>query len=59
MHLHFIFASPIGRVNKKGEALQKICNTSPICETMLIYKAVATGNGKNEFYRETTHSNCK
>ncbi len=28
-------------------------------ETMPIYKAVATGNGKNQFYRETTRSNCK
>jgi hypothetical protein len=30
MHLHFIFSSPIGGVNKKGEALQKIRNASPI-----------------------------
>jgi hypothetical protein len=28
-------------------------------ETMPIYKAVATGNGKNLFLRETTRSNSK
>ncbi len=27
--------------------------------TMPIQKAVATGNGNNEFYIETTRSNCK
>jgi hypothetical protein len=26
---------------------------------MPIYKAVATGNGNNEFYRDTTRSNLK
>jgi hypothetical protein len=44
MYSHFIFSSPIGGANKKGEALQKIRNTLPISvETMPIYKAVATG----------------
>jgi hypothetical protein len=28
-------------------------------KTMPIYKAVATGNRNNEFYREKTHSNLK
>ncbi len=28
-------------------------------ETMPIYKAVATGNRNNEFYRDTARSNCK
>jgi hypothetical protein len=28
-------------------------------ETMPIYKAVASGNGNIEFYRETTRSNLK
>jgi hypothetical protein len=28
-------------------------------ETMPIYKAIATGNGNKEFYRETARSNCK
>jgi hypothetical protein len=28
-------------------------------ETIPIYKAVATGKGKNEFYRERTRSNLK
>ncbi len=28
-------------------------------ETIPIYKAVATGTGNNEFYREWTHSNVK
>jgi hypothetical protein len=35
------------------ESLQKIRHALPI------NKAVATGNGKNEFYRETTRSNFK
>jgi hypothetical protein len=30
MYLHFIFSSPIGGAKEKGEALQKICNASPI-----------------------------
>ncbi len=28
-------------------------------ETIPIYKAVATGKGNNEFYRESTRSNLK
>jgi hypothetical protein len=39
--------------------LAKICNASPIRETMPIYKSVASGNGKKEFYKETTCSNLK
>ncbi len=29
---YIIFTSPIGGANKKGDALQKICNASPICD---------------------------
>jgi hypothetical protein len=39
--------------------LAKIFNASPIRETVLSYKAVASGNGKKEFYKETTCSNLK
>ena len=59
MYLHFIFSSPIGGANKKGEALQKFAALHLFVETMPIYKAVATGNGNIEFYRETTRSICK
>ncbi len=43
----------------EGEALQKICNSLPICETSHINLAVASGNGNKEFYREATSSNFK
>jgi hypothetical protein len=46
-------------VKKKGEALQKFAALSLFVVTMPIYKAVATGNGNNEFYREPACSNCK
>jgi hypothetical protein len=58
MYLHFIFSSPIGGT-KKGEALQKFATLRLFVETMPIYKAVATGNGNNETYREATRSNLK
>jgi hypothetical protein len=47
MYLHYF--------HKKGEALQKICNALPIRRDNAF---LATGNGNNKFYRETTHSNC-
>jgi hypothetical protein len=45
--------------HKKGEALQKFATLRLFVETMPIYKAVASGNGNIEFYRETTRSNLK
>jgi hypothetical protein len=56
MNLHFIFSSPIGGANKKGEALQKLCNS---VETMPIYTAVATGKRNSQLYRERTRSYLK
>jgi hypothetical protein len=50
---------PIGRAKKKGEALQKLAMLCLFVETMPISKAIATGNGNNEFYKETTRSNLK
>jgi hypothetical protein len=38
---------------------QKFTTLHLFVETMPLYKAVATGNGYNEFYRETTRSNLK
>jgi hypothetical protein len=52
MYLHFIFSSPIG-------GAKKFAMLRPFVKTMPIYKAVATGNGNNEFYREMTCSICK
>ncbi len=52
MFLHFIFSSPIG-------GAKKFAMLRLFVETMPINKAVATGNGNNEFYRETTRSICK
>jgi hypothetical protein len=39
--------------------LAKIRSASPIRMTMPIQKAVASGNGNIEFYRESTRSNLK
>jgi hypothetical protein len=58
MYLHFIFSSPIGGA-QKGEALKKFAMLRLFVETTPIYKAVASGNGQIEFYRETTCSNLK
>ncbi len=67
-HVNLIFilqirsATPIQGMNtsapiyKKGEAQKKLAALHLFVETLPIYKAIATGN---EFYRETTGSNCK
>jgi hypothetical protein len=39
--------------------LKKFSTLRLFVETMPIYKAVASGNGNIEFYRETTCSNLK
>jgi hypothetical protein len=58
MYLHFIFSSPIGGAQKR-EALQKFATLRLFVETMPINKAVASGNGNIEFYRETIRSILK
>jgi hypothetical protein len=46
-------------IYNKGEALKKLAALHLFVETLPIYKTIATGNRNNEFYRETTRSNCK
>jgi hypothetical protein len=46
-------SAPIFKKVKKFAALRQFVVTMPI------QKAVASGNGNIEFYRETTHSNLK
>jgi hypothetical protein len=38
---------------------KKFATLRLVVQTMPIYKAVASGNGNIEFYRETTRSNLK
>ncbi len=49
----------LAELTKKGRPCKKLATLPLFVETMPIYKAVATGNGNNKFYRETTRSNCK
>jgi hypothetical protein len=58
MYLHFIFSRLLAE-HKKWDALQKFATLRLFVEIMPIYKAVASGNGNIEFYRETTRSNLK
>jgi hypothetical protein len=49
----------MAELTKKGMPCKKFATLRLFVETMPIYKAVATRNGKKEFYKETTCSNLK
>jgi hypothetical protein len=49
----------LAELTKKGKPCQKFATIRLFDLTMPIYKAVATGKGNNEFYREKTRSNLK
>jgi hypothetical protein len=55
MFLHY-FHIAYWRSEQKWDALKKFATLRLFVETMPIYKAVASGNGNIEFYRETTRS---
>jgi hypothetical protein len=50
---------PIAERTKKRMPCKKFATLRLFVETMPICKAVASGNGNIEFYRETTRSNLK
>jgi hypothetical protein len=52
-----IFTSSIGGADKKGKPCKKFAMLCLFIETMPIYKAIATGNRKNEFKLQITF-NC-
>jgi hypothetical protein len=56
---HFNIAYWRTERTKKGMPCKKFATPRLFFETMPIYKAVASGNGNIEFYRETTHANLK
>jgi hypothetical protein len=60
--LHRLFKKLIISANTIGAVISDRYNLTPLClfnVTMPIQKAVTSGNGKNEFYRETARSNLK
>jgi hypothetical protein len=60
--LHRLFKKLIISANTIGAVIKDQYNFTPlrlIVMTMPIQKAVTSGNGNNEFYRETTRSNRK
>jgi hypothetical protein len=60
--LHRLIKKTIVRANTIGAVIMErnILNPLPLfVQTMPIQKAVTSGNGNNEFYRESTHSNLK
>jgi hypothetical protein len=59
---HRLFKKLIISANTIGAAIRDKYNLTPlrlIVMTRPIQKAVTSGNGNNEFYRETTRSNRK
>jgi hypothetical protein len=60
--LHRLFKKLIISTNTIGAVIRDSYNLTPlrlIVMTMPIQKAVTSGNGNNEFYRETARSNRK
>ncbi len=60
--LHRLIKKTIVRANTIGAVIRDRYNLTPlhlIVMTMPIQKAVTSGNGNNEFYRETARSNRK
>jgi hypothetical protein len=60
--LHRLFKKLIISANTIGAVIRDKYNLTPlrlIVMTMPIQKAVTSGNGNNEFYRETARSNRK
>jgi hypothetical protein len=60
--LHRLFKQLIIRANTSGAVITDRNILTPLClfvVTMPIQKAVTSGNGNTEFYRETTRSNLK
>jgi hypothetical protein len=60
--LHRLFKKLIISANTIGAVISDMYNLTPlrlIVLTMPIQKAVTSGKGNIEFYRESTRSNCK
>ncbi len=60
--LHCLIKKTIVHANTIGTVIRDRYNLTPlrlIVMTMPIQKAVTSGNGNNEFYRETARSNRK